>query len=61
MNRTNLVPWCIYCTTLLGVIFMERCFHERYANDLHTTTCSGVLGHHKHVHAKLPRAYWKEV
>jgi hypothetical protein len=24
---------------------MKRCFRECYANDLRTTTCSGVLGH----------------
>jgi hypothetical protein len=22
--------------------------HECYVNDLHTTTCSGMLGHHTH-------------
>jgi hypothetical protein len=47
MNRTNLVPRCFCCTTLLGVIFMEWCFRECYANDLRTTTCSGVLGHRR--------------
>jgi hypothetical protein len=45
MNITDLVLQCFYCTTLLGVIFMKRCFCECYANDSCTTTCSGVLGH----------------
>jgi hypothetical protein len=45
MNRKDLVSRCFCCTTLFGVIFMERCFRECYANDSRTTTCSGVLGH----------------
>jgi hypothetical protein len=45
MNRKDLDPRCFYCTTLLGVIFMEQYFHECYAKDLRTITCSGVLRH----------------
>jgi hypothetical protein len=45
MSRKDLDLQCFCCTTLLGVIFMERCFYECYANDLRTTTCSGVLDH----------------
>jgi hypothetical protein len=44
MKRKDLDLRYFCCTTLLGVIFMERCFHECYANESRTTTCSGVLG-----------------
>jgi hypothetical protein len=47
MNRKDLDLQCFCCTTLLGVIFMERGFRECYADDLRTTTCIGVLGHRK--------------
>jgi hypothetical protein len=29
-----------------GCNFCEIVLHECYVNDLHTTTCSGMLGHH---------------
>jgi hypothetical protein len=45
MNRKDFDPWCFCCTTLLDVIFMEQYFRECNANDLCTTTCSGLLGH----------------
>jgi hypothetical protein len=54
MNRKDLDPRCFHYTTLLGVIFMEQYFHECYANDLRTITCSGVLGHYSNVD------YWGE-
>jgi hypothetical protein len=28
------------------VIFVKKSLHECHLNDLHTTTCSGMLGHH---------------
>ena len=31
--------------TLRDVIFADKSFREYYVNDLHTTSCSGVLGH----------------
>jgi hypothetical protein len=52
-----LVLWYFCCTTLLGVIFMERCFRECYANDLRTTTCSGVLGYRR-LKETIPVACW---
>jgi hypothetical protein len=30
-----------------GCNICEMVLHECYVNDLHTTTCSGMLGHHK--------------
>jgi hypothetical protein len=45
MNRKDLGPQCFCCTILLGIIFMEWCFLECYANELCITTCIGVLGH----------------
>jgi hypothetical protein len=29
-----------------GCNICEMVLHECYVNDLHTTTCSGMLGHH---------------
>jgi hypothetical protein len=29
-----------------GCNICEMVLHECYINDLHTTTCSGMLGHH---------------
>jgi hypothetical protein len=29
-----------------GCNIYEMVLHECYVNDLHTTTCSGMLGHH---------------
>jgi hypothetical protein len=29
-----------------GCNICEMVFHECYVNDLHTITCSGMLGHH---------------
>jgi hypothetical protein len=29
-----------------GCNICELVLHECYINDLHTTTCSGMLGHH---------------
>jgi hypothetical protein len=29
-----------------GCNIYEMVLHECYINDLHTTTCSGMLGHH---------------
>jgi hypothetical protein len=29
-----------------GCNIFELVFHECYVNDLYTTTCSGMLGHH---------------
>jgi hypothetical protein len=29
-----------------GCNIFEMVLHECYVNDLHTTTCSGMLGHH---------------
>jgi hypothetical protein len=37
-NRKDLNLQCFCCTTLLGVIFMEWCFRECYANELLTAT-----------------------
>jgi hypothetical protein len=31
-----------------GCNICEMVLHECYVNDLHTTTCSGMLGHHTH-------------
>jgi hypothetical protein len=30
-----------------GCNICELVLHECYINDLHTTTCSGMLGHHR--------------
>jgi hypothetical protein len=43
----------------LGVIFMERCFRECYADDSLTTTCSGVLGQRNALKAIIIRVIIK--
>jgi hypothetical protein len=35
-----------------GCNICEMVLHECYVNDLHTTTCSGILGHHSYIHAQ---------
>jgi hypothetical protein len=32
-----------------GCNICEMEFHKCYVNDLHTTTCSGMLGHRKYL------------
>jgi hypothetical protein len=59
MNRNDFDMQCFSCTTLLGVIFMEQCFRVCYANDLQTTTCSGVWGHHTCATTPARCSYYK--
>jgi hypothetical protein len=35
-----------------GYNICEMVLHECYVNDLHTTTCSGMLGHHSWYQSK---------
>jgi hypothetical protein len=37
-----------------GYNICELVLHECYVNDLYTTTCSGMLGHHIYSWAKVP-------
>jgi hypothetical protein len=36
-----------------GCNICEMVLHECYVNDLHTTTCSGMLGHHSYTPTEL--------
>jgi hypothetical protein len=41
-----------------GCNICEMLLHECYVKDLHTTTCSGMLGHHSWYGAKALTLGW---
>jgi hypothetical protein len=43
-----------------GCNIFEMVLHECYVNNLHTTTCSGMLGHHMWLPLPLSDVYPRE-